>query len=996
MNRLIKNVLINLLYVAMIIFFGNVHAEVRQLNKNGGTNASNGLQISISDTTQMQVKRLGGGQLYNPGAYPDNNLLDNGVYIRYNNRMYGLNHFAYASATAYNSDSITSEQPSNISQGVTQSSTSTLVLTSASLSTPRVSIAWKYTYPLDYVTAEVTVTIPVLATVSSTNPIRYYHAVDTYLGGDDRGCGVRYTDTNGKRVIGTYPLTNGNCPSSNSLPANLDVVESFRERSGKFDHYCVGFWSDFWSTSTNPPSCAISKTGSLGDTITTTYQDTGVAIEYDFTAPGVYTFSYDFVVGSTFVPDYDHFEIRHAGSATLCPTEVKVLACLSSTVPCPDNQLVSSGELTGSLTFAPTTPTVTESPDPFTLGTNQSIATVTMQGSAAATYTLGVSGLTKTPLSGVKCYNTTTNAQSCSFTFTNTPCVNTFECMENTLTYNNRTSNPSARNPLYTKAIGASFDLDVVALLANGAQSTGYNSTLGLNISLVSDDSGSCGSTIIATKQVAFAASDNGRKKVTFSAADITRPHPNLRCKVTDIALLKTGCSSDNFAIRPASLTVTSVSPQQLSPSNTSTPVRRAGTDNFSVTVSTNELTYTGTPKVDSGKLDTHAGITSVGQVGGSFAAATLGVSTGSTFTYSEVGHFRFQAQGVYDDTYAAVDIANGDCDNSFENNGVGTPKRFGCKFGNTAVSSYIGRFIPDHFKVTAGSTYTDGCGTFTYFDQDPGLITPFVLEAKNSADVTTQYYTGDYALFNLSTWTNYSFEAKSASNNQALTNGATLTASSQSPTGTWGAGMANVRAAHKITRPNTAVAPQTVKISAQPSVNDSGVTINSTRADVFAPASGSAYPGFRFGRLAVTSAHGSELLPLSVPIEAQYWNGIGYVRNVNDSCTSIAQSTIVMKNYKGNLNACETQLTVSSPMTAGVLRARLSAPGVTGSTPNTGSVDLEVNLAAAAGGEMTCTSATASAATNGSIPWFGGTDPVGRATFGIYKAPIIYMRENF
>jgi MSHA biogenesis protein MshQ len=998
MNRLIKYVLINLLYVVVFAFTGSVHATVRVLNNGGGTNASNALEVTIADSTQMQIKRLGSGQLYQPGTYPSgsypyNSLLDNGVYIRYNNRIYGANHFAYSAATMYNSFSISSVQPGSTSQGVTQSTTSSLSLTSSILSSPTVSIVWKYTYPLDYITAEVTVTIPATATVSTGNPIRYYHAVDTYLGGNDNGCGVRYTDTNGKLVVGTYPLTNGTCPSSTSLPANLDVVESFRERNGKFDHHCVGYWSDFWSTATsNPPACSISKSGSLGDSITTTYQDTGAAIEFDFTAPGIYTFSYDFVVGSTFVPNYDHFEIRHAGTATLCPTEVKVLACLSSTVPCPDDQLVSSGELKGSLTVSPTTPTVTDTPDPFTLGSNQSIGTVTMQGSAAATYTLGVSGLTKTPLSGVKCWNTTTSSQSCSFTFTNTPCVNTFECMENSLTYNNRTTNSSLRNPLYTKVIGANFDVDVVALLSSGAQSSGYNSTTGLTVQLVDASSGTCGSTIVATKTVSFAASDSGRKKVTFNASDILRPHPNLRCKVTDVGLVKTGCSSDNFAIRPSSLAVTSVSPQQLSPSNTSTPTLKAGTDNFSVTVSTDELTYTGTPKVDSAKLDNHAGVTSVGQVAGNFSAAILGVSTGSTFTYSEVGHFRFQAEGIYDDTYAAVDISTGDCDNSFENNGVGTPKRFGCKFGNTAVSNYIGRFIPDRFEISPGSV-TKACTTFVYFGQDsttkPGVDVPFTISARNGAGAVTQYYTGSgassYAKFDPSSWTNFKFTA-----NPALV-GATLSRSVFSPSlqGSWLNGQASMVAKFNVQRPASPVAEQTFAIKTQVQDSD-GVATTPAQIEL-------ANTTYRYGRLAITPAHGSELLPLIVPVEAQYWSGSGYRRSTEDTCTTFPLDTIAMRNYRGNLNACETVLSVNSAMNKGIMSLRLSAPGVSGSTPNTGSVDLDLNFSAA-GGDQTCTSAVPKNAVDGTAgmtSWFG-PDPNARVTFGIYKAPIIYMRENF
>lgn len=980
----------------------HLYAATVRLNSAGGLNAGDGLHTYIDDTTQIQVRRLNNtGQLYNPNAVPNNAQLDNGIYLRANNALIGPDHFGFPSSltpTAYINRSVSTPTPATVSQGVTQSTT--LQFSAPRLNTlvagPSVTVNWKYTYPLDYITADVTLVIPVGYAVSSSNPVRYYHAIDTYLGGSDNGCGVRYVDANGKQVVGTYPLVSGNCPSSNSLPANLDVVESFRERNGKFDHYCVGFWNTFW-TNTSSNACAIGKTASLSDTITTTYQDTGAAIEYDFTAPGVYTFSYDFVVGSTFVPNYDHFEIRHSGTGTLCPAEVKVLACLSSTVPCPDNQLVSSGSLKGSLIFSPTTPTVNDSPDPFEVGSGQPIATVTMQANSAATYTLGVSGLTKAPLSGVKCWNTTTNSQSCSFTFTNTPCVSTFECIENTLTYQNRSANSALRNPLYTKAMGAGFDIDVVALLSNGTQSTGYNSTSGLTVELVSDNGGACGSTVVATKNVTFSAVDAGRKKITFLSSDISRPHPNLRCKVTDVALSKTGCSSDNFAIRPSSLNITNVSHQQLTPSHTSAPVLKAGTGNFGVTVSTNESTYTGTPKVDSTKLWTHNNVTSVGLVNGVFNPAVTGFSTGSNFTYSEVGHFKFKVEGIYDDTYAKIDADAGDCDNSFDSVGSGTPKRFGCKFGNTVESAFIGRFIPDHFKITAGTTYTDGCGNFTYYNQDPGLITPFVLEAKNAADVTTQYYTGNYAIFGLNNWANYFFELEGIAANQPIPDGVTITASTTNPAGTWNSGIANVQARHRITRPTNPVEPRSYKIFAQPRGNDGTELVNSTRAEILTPTDPNVpQPRFRFGRLAVTSAHGSELLPLSVPIEAQFWNGTGFVRNRDDSCTTIPLTSIVMRNYRGNLNACETQLSIASPMSNGVLGLRLSAPGVTGTTPNTGSVDLEVNLGAAVAGERTCTSATETSATNGSINWFGNPDPIGRATFGVYKAPIIYMRENF
>jgi MSHA biogenesis protein MshQ len=59
----------------------------------------------------------------------------------------------------------------------------------------------------------------------------------------------------------------------------------------------------------------------------------------------------------------------------------------------------------------------------------------------------------------------------------------------------------------------------------------------------------------------------------------------------------------------------------------------------------------------------------------------------------------------------------------------------------------------------------------------------------------------------------------------------------------------------------------------------------------------------------------------------------------------------------------------------------------------NNGSVDLTLNLNSVSGN--TCISSTASLATTANTPWLG-TNPLSRATFGIFKTPIIYMRENF
>lgn len=954
-------------------------AATQEFNSTGGTNATNGLHFYINDNTQLQVRRLNNtGQVYAPTALPASTNLDNGIFLRANGRIYGPDHNVTTFATTgglYNNATISAVSPPNPSTaGDQQTATSNFGITLG----PQVTVVWKYTTPFDFITAEVTVVIPPLYAVSAANPVRYYHVVDTYLGGSDNGCGLRYVDNNGKQVVGTYPPASGtSCPSSTSIPAGVSIVESFRERSGlPFSNYCANGWSSFWVN--GGVNCSILQSANMSNAISTSFQDTGVGIQYNFTASGTYTFSYDFVVGSPAVPPYDHLEIRHPGTATLCPTNVQVLACTVATVPCPAANIVSTGSLSGSIRTTPGAPAITENPDPFTVGSGSPITNVSLTGSGAGTFTLSSTGLTTTPLNGTRCWNTSNNTASCTYTITNEACVSSFECLETGLSYQNLETNPSARNPLYTKVAGTGFRFDVVALQDDGAQATSYTASSGVTVELFDDSATpqpTCGgySGPVASQNITFNSGNSGR--VTLPATiTLNRAYRKLRCRVRDANVAIAGCSSDQFAVRPSSFTVTSTGSADADAAGantTATPRIRAGA-NFSLAANTNILGYNGTPEINNTLVTAHTGAVQNGVVSGSFSAANAasGNATGSAFSYSEVGYFRLASNGVFDSTFTSVDSANGDCAPGFNVSGG----RFGCSFGNTANTEYFGRFIPDHFAISSGAN-TPACSTaFTYFGQD-GLSTEFTLTAQNLSNATTQNYTGTYAKLGVNTWTNFNFTAAT------LPTGSVLSASANAPTGSWANGIANVVARHLVSRPTVATAPTNLTISAAPIDADS-VTIPVTAVSAATP--------FRFGRLFAANSYGSELLPLSVPIEAQYWNGLAYQRNQLDSCTVIPASAIQMRNYRVNLNACETQLTGAGSMSNGRANLSLSKPGA----GNSGSVELSVNLNTAAG--STCNTPTASAAGSAATPWFGSSNPSARATFGIYKSPVIYLRENF
>lgn len=301
--------------------------------------------------------------------------------------------------------------------------------------------------------------------------------------------------------------------------------------------------------------------------------------------------------------------------------------------------------------------------------------------------------------------------------------------------------------------------------------------------------------------------------------------------------------------------------------------------------------------------------------------------------------------------------------------------------------SDNIGRFYPDHFRITSG-TDTKACsGQFTYFGQD-GLNTAFTITAENMSNGTTQNYTGNYGTtsfmkFNTSARTQYEFTTSPSF---------TLDPSATAISGTWLNGVGTINAKHIVRKPASRTAPTNITFNAHP-VDDDGVTITASSTPI------SAATPFRYGRMFLQSMHGSELIALPIRLETQFWDGNGYVRNTLDSCSSVPLSSVSMKNYHGNLSACETRLTGVASLVNGSQALTLTAPGVTGGIPNSGSVDLEVNLNAVIPGEKVCLTSSESNATSAAMPWLldnSSVEPVGRATFGRNRVPMIYMRENF
>jgi hypothetical protein len=350
--------------------------------------------------------------------------------------------------------------------------------------------------------------------------------------------------------------------------------------------------------------------------------------------------------------------------------------------------------------------------------------TVTVKAASSGSYANSIA------VGAVTSSNASSNTLAATDTLTVNPAVATFDAVE---------AAAAPHTNLYTKLSGVSFSVDILALDSSNAVSASYTGTVSLEI-VDGSSSGTCTSmtSLLSLGNQTFTAGNAGRKTIAITYASAAR---NVRIRINDSILGITTCSFDAFVIRPGSFS--SVGSNMTNTATSGTPSVNAG-GNFTLTA-TAIAGYNGTPSVDNTKISAHAGAIQAGTISGVFSAAVpgTGVATGTTFSYGEVGNFQFQAQGVYDDTFTAVDQPN-DCTNNFSNALAGG--KYGCKFGTSAATSFFGRFTPDNFVVSSVSlTNRSGVGcappsVFTYMGEPIGL--GFTLTAKNLAGTTTQNYT--------------------------------------------------------------------------------------------------------------------------------------------------------------------------------------------------------------------------------------------------------------
>ena len=341
---------------------------------------------------------------------------------------------------------------------------------------------------------------------------------------------------------------------------------------------------------------------------------------------------------------------------------------------------------------------------------------------------------------------------------------------------------------------------------------------------------------------------------------------------------------------------------------------------------------------------------------------APSGTFSGNAFYWDEVGAIKLQASIGDADYLGAGDV-----------------------IGQESAS--VGRFIPDYLETSLNAPIFQtacGAGGYSYLgDTFDYLTAPMItVTAKNAAGGTTQNYNGTWAKLSAASLTALDYDVATGALSSGAPNAPTVT---QAVLGVGSLAFNNGPQLSFLR--STPEAPFYAEIGLGLNVFDQDSVGSPSNPVGFGAATagwGIAFSNgkeLRYGRAVLVNAHGSELLPLPVPLKTQYYNGANFIDHTSDSCTTFTAANLTMTPNPGGLSSTAT--VANNPLLAGDAGLALSATG----SGNTGYYDLSYTLT--------------------SFSWLLGDwdgdsayddDPASRATFGIFKGSdmLIYSREIY
>lgn len=665
----------------------------------------------------------------------------------------------------------------------------------------------------------------------------------------------------------------------------------------------------------------------------------------------------------------DHYELAIPSTSVTClPAAVSVTACADATSPCTNKLTTLSGQsatlatsagslAASALTFDATGSVGTSLSHPA--AADGSAATVTLTSTSVA-----ATNATKCCLDGASCVV----ASSCTTTFKTAGFIFSDALGGPEASIASRVAGTWSTNDHYLRAVRTNTTTKAceAALVGASPVDFGYEcndpSTCSAT-NLMSID-GVTPTTIARNNNAAvsnyspvsmtFDADGNAPFKINFGDVGRVRLHAR---KLASGSLLSSLYGASNaFVVAPASFLISGV---------TAGPIK-AGNP-FSATVTARSSTGATTPNF--GRESVAEGVTltfnkcqpaGAGAVNGTFSggvgAFSGGTATGANLTWDEVGNGDVTAT-----------LASG----SYLGSGLSATGNTGT--GGTACTGAgnVGRFIPDHFATVV----TDACGTgpFTYSGQT--FATQVI--ARNLAGGTTKNYDGS-----ANTSPNFSRNVTLSEVNAVA---GSVAPSAVAP-GSFLAGVATVSPAFTFT--NVLTTPSAIRLRA---LDEDGVASSLVE--------GSAQ--IRSGRVKLSSFYGSELLDLPMALHAQYWDGGAWRLNLSDICTTGISLALTDPAPADGLSTAEVCVwDTGNPGNSGLGCAAAGSPANRFREPPTvaSGGNFNLNLRAPGAGNTGSMNITATVPDYLQFNWTGAgrTNPTARATFGLRKTPLIYLRENY
>jgi MSHA biogenesis protein MshQ len=459
---------------------------------------------------------------------------------------------------------------------------------------------------------------------------------------------------------------------------------------------------------------------------------------------------------------------------------------------------------------------------------------------------------------------------------------------------------------------------------------------------------------------------------------------PCVICSGTYTAIASTA----NFVVKPAKFGISAVGNPGAVDSNGAV-FTQAG-ENFTINVTAQDFAGNTTPNYGNETVAQGINIYSsslIAPVGGSNGSANNGAIANAS-SFSKI------APGVFQNTIA-----------SFDEVGIIkiTAEVLGQNYlsaGNVATqSSNVGRFNPYNFSATGNTpvfTTANGSSGFTYVGQNFGYTThPSIsVTAKGKSGNTTQNYTGSF--FKITT---ASIIPSYSTNNVGTTLSSAAAAldfnviDNGSGTGSILFNNGGGLALPKVNGTN--LVPFVAEIKLAVTVADTDAREYSSNPFKFGEITANNGIAFDYGkqfysgRMAINNGYGSELLPINMNIDLQYFNTNSiWTTNTLDNFTSFNNiNNLIVSADNASLNTTPSLGSISN----GIIPLTLSAPG----DGIVGNVSVEANISATGANIPYLQYDWPYDANNDGVE---NDNPRGIGSFGVYKGKdfIIYTREVY